>query len=43
MAQYYIMLKDTEEIVDTVVAESTEEVLEDYDYSEEFFDIKKAG
>ena len=43
MANYYIKKKGTEEVVDIVAAEEYESVLEDYDYSEEYFDIQKAS
>ena len=43
LAQYYIKRKGTEEVIDVVAAEEYESLLEDYDYSEEYFDIQKAS
>lgn len=43
MAQFNIKMKGTDVVVDTVIADNAEEILDDYDYSEEFFDIEKAS
>ncbi len=43
MSTFRILKKGTEEVVDEVHAEDEKQVLDDYDYSSEYYDIVKAS
>lgn len=43
MSTFRILKKGTEEVVDEIRAEDEKQVLEDYDYSNEYYDIVKAS
>lgn len=41
MMKFEVYQKGTNVLVDTIVVHSEEEVLEDYDYGTDFYDIKR--